>query len=416
MKSRYMRPMSAPQRVVLTGPTPWGLILLLGSLTAMGPLAIDMYLPSLPSMSASLHASPGLVGLTLAALFAGLGLGQLAYGPISDRIGRRGPSLFGMALYIAGAVMCALSPSIGWLIAARFLQALGGSAGQVVGRAAVRDRFEHQMAARVLSLLMLVLGLAPIVAPILGGYLLVVGDWRMIFWFQAAVGAVVLTACVFRLTESRTEAILEQTRTENVLQSYLAVLRNRQVVGYTVSGLFNSGAFFSWLAMSSYLLIGVYGVSPSNFGWWFGANAFGFIAMSQVNAHLLRRFTPEEVLSRARLASAVFAVVLVFNAFTGFGGMMGVIIPLYVTLASFGLVGPNTQAAAMNVDVRRTGTISSVTGAASFATGSLISSFVGFLHDGTARPLAVLILVLILASAAALYGLARPMTVRLDAA
>lgn len=404
--------MSSPTRVVLTGPTPWGLIVLLGSLTAMGPLAIDMYLPSLPSIAASLHASPGAVSVTLAAFFAGLGLGQLAYGPISDRVGRRPPLIFGMALFVAGAVMCALAPSIDWLIAARFLQALGGSAGQVIARASVRDQFEHQMAARVLSLLMLVLGLAPIIAPIFGGYLLVVGDWRMIFWFQASVSAVVLVFTIFRLKESRTEAVLEQTRTENVLGSYMAVLRNRRVIGYTLAGLFNAGAFFSWLAMSSYLLIEVYGVLPANFGWWFGANAAGFIAMSQVNAHLLRWFTPEEVLVKARAASIVFAAVLVFDAVSGLGGMLGVIIPLYVTLGSFGLVGPNTQAAAMNVDVRRTGSISSLTGAASFTMGTLVSSAAGFLHDGTARPLAGLILFMILASSAALYGLAKPLETR----
>ena len=394
---------------MLTGPTPWGLVLLLGSLTAMGPLAIDMYLPSLPSIAAGLHATPGTVSITLAAFFAGLGLGQLAYGPISDRIGRRPPVIFGMVLFVLGSVLCALAPSIGWLVVARFLQALGGSAGQVVGRAAVRDQFEHQMAARVLSLLMLVLGLAPIIAPVLGGYLLVVGDWRLIFWFQAALSAAVLVAVVFRLKESRTDAVLEQTKTENVFGSYIAVLSNRRVIGYTLSGMFNAGAFFSWLAMSSYLLIEVYGVSPSNFGWWFGANALGFIAVSQINAHLLKWYTPEEVLAKARLASIGFAAVFMICAFTGFGGMLGVIIPLYLTLGSFGLVGPNTQAAAMNVDVRRTGTISSLTGAASFSMGALISSFAGYLHDGTARPLAVLIMAMILLSAAFLYGLAKPL-------
>ena len=180
------------------------------------------------------------------------------------------------------------------------------------------------------------------------------------------------------------------------------------MVGYTLAGTFNSGAFFSWIALSSYLLIEVYGVAPANFGWWFGANAAGFIGMSQVNAHLMRWFTPEEVLVRARLASIASAVVLVVDAFTGFGGMLGVIVPLYATLASFGLVGPNTQAAAMNVDPTRAGSISSITGATTFAMGAIVSSVSGFLHDGTSRPLAGLILALIIASSAALYGLAKP--------
>jgi DHA1 family bicyclomycin/chloramphenicol resistance-like MFS transporter len=399
---------STSERTVLTAHAPWGLVLLLGSLTGMGPLAIDMYLPSLPAISASLHASPGAVGVTLAAFFAGLGIGQFVYGPLSDRIGRRPPLIFGMGLFVAGAIGCALAPSVGWLVLARFAQALGGSAGQVVARASVRDRFGHQMAARVLSLLILILGLAPIIAPIFGGYLLVVGSWRSIFWFQAGIGALVLIATLLRFDESRTQAVHEHAKGESVWSAYRLLLSNPKIIGFTLAGTFNSGAFFSWIALSSYLLIEVYGVSPQNFGWWFGANAAGFIGMSQVNAHLLRWWMPEEVLVRARLASIAAAMVVVIDAYTGFGGMLGVIIPLYVTLGSFGLVGPNTQAAAMNVDLKRTGTISSIVGGASFAMGTVVSSVAGYLHDGTPRPLAVLILVMILASSAALYGLARP--------
>jgi DHA1 family bicyclomycin/chloramphenicol resistance-like MFS transporter len=395
-------------RPVLTEKAPWGLVLLLGSLTALGPLAIDMYLPSLPSLSKSLHASPGEVSITLAAFFAGLGIGQLVYGPMSDRVGRRGPLLFGVALYLVGAVLCALAPNVWWLVAARFVEALGGSAGQVVARAAVRDRFGHQMAARVLSLLMLVLGLAPIVAPLFGGYLLLVASWRAIFWTQAIAATVVLTTTTLFLKESRGHAARVEARGESPLATFRFLLGHPRVIGFTLSGAFNSGAFFSWIALSSYLLIGVYGVTPANFGWWFGANAVGFIGMGQVNAHLLRWYTPEEILIRARAASIAFAAVVVFDAFSGFGGMLGVIIPLYVTLGSFGLVGPNTQAAAMNVDPGRAGSISSITGFSTFATGAAISALAGFLQDGTARPLAALILVMILASSAALYGLAKP--------
>jgi DHA1 family bicyclomycin/chloramphenicol resistance-like MFS transporter len=402
--------MSVSAHSPLTEKAPWPLVLLLGSLTALGPLAIDMYLPSLPAIARNLHAPPGAVGVTLAAFFAGLGIGQLVFGPLSDRIGRRGPLIFGVALYLVGAALCAVAPSVWLLVLARFLQALGGSAGQVVARASVRDRFGRQMAARVLSLLILVLGLAPIIAPIFGGYLLLVGDWRAIFVFQALVAMAVLIATIFGLKESRTQELRAHARGESALATFRYLLGHPRVVGYTLSGAFNSGAFFSWISMSSYLLIEVYGVSPSNFGWWFGANAAGFIGMSQINAHLLRWHTPELVLARARLASIASAAVLVVDAFSGFGGMLGVIIPLYVTLGSFGLVGPNTQAAAMNVDPVRAGSISSITGAATFAVGSAISALAGYLHDGTARPLAALILAMIVASSAALYGLAKPTT------
>jgi DHA1 family bicyclomycin/chloramphenicol resistance-like MFS transporter len=315
-----------------------------------------------------------------------------------------------VATYLVGAVLCAVAPNVWFLVVARFLQAMGGSAGQVVARAAVRDRFGHQMAARVLSLLMLVMGLAPIIAPLFGGYLLLVASWRAIFWFQASAAAVVLTTTVLFLKESRTPEQRTEARAENPIAGFRYLLSHPRVIGFTLSGTFNSGAFFAWIAMSSYLLMQVYGVSAANFGWWFSANAAGFIGMGQVNAHLLRWYTPEEILVRARLASIAFAAVVLFDAVTGFGGMLGVIIPLYVTLGSFGLVGPNTQAAAMNVDPARAGSISSITGFSSFAMGSLVSALGGFLHDGTARPLAAMVLVMILASAAALYGLAKPVT------
>jgi DHA1 family bicyclomycin/chloramphenicol resistance-like MFS transporter len=392
----------------LTEKAPWPLVLLLGSLTALGPLAIDMYLPSLPAISKGLHASPGEVGVTLAAFFAGLGLGQLVYGPLSDRVGRRGPLIAGVATFLVGSVLCAAAPSIWLLVVARFLQALGGSAGQVVARASVRDRFSHQMAARVLSLLILVLGLAPIIAPIFGGYLLLVGDWRAIFVFQAAVALVILAATVFGFRESRSHEMRLQAQGESLVATFRYLLGHPRVVGYTLAGAFNSGAFFAWLSLSSYLLMGIYGVSASNFGWWFGANAFGFVGMSQVNAHLMHRRTPEEVLARARLVSIAFASVLVFDAFTGLGGMLGVIVPLYITLGSFGFVGPNTQAAAMNVDPARAGSISSIVGGATFLMGTIVSTVGGYLHDGTPRPLAGLIMFMILASSAALYGLAKP--------
>jgi DHA1 family bicyclomycin/chloramphenicol resistance-like MFS transporter len=400
--------MSTSARTPLTDKVPWPLVLLLGSLTALGPLAIDMYLPSLPAIAKGLHAAPGEVSITLATFFAGLGIGQLVYGPASDRMGRRGPIILGVSLFLVGSVLCALAPSIWLLVVARFAQALGGSAGQVVARAAVRDRFEHQMAARVLSLLMLVLGLAPIVAPLFGGYLLLVGDWRAIFWFQALVAAAVLAATLVWLRESRTHASRAAARAESPLATFRYLLGHPRVIGFAMAGAFNSGAFFSWISLSSYLLIEVYGVTPANFGWWFGANAAGFIGMSQVNAHLLRWWTPEEVLVRARPVSIALAAIVLFDAVTGLGGMLGVIVPLYATLASFGLVGPNTQASAMNVDPNRAGAISSITGATTFATGAVVSSVAGYLHDGTARPLAGLILVMILASSAALYGLAKP--------
>jgi DHA1 family bicyclomycin/chloramphenicol resistance-like MFS transporter len=183
--------------------TPWGLVVLLGSLTAMGPVAIDMYLPSLPSIAAGLHAAPGEAQATVSAFLAGMAVGQLVYGPASDRFGRRPPILVGTMIYVAASIACGFSTSPAMLIGGRFIQALGACAGGVVARAVVRDRFGHTETARMLSLLMLIMGLAPILAPLLGGALLGAGGWRLNFWFMAAFGVAVGVAALLRLKESR---------------------------------------------------------------------------------------------------------------------------------------------------------------------------------------------------------------------
>ena len=257
----------------------------------------------------------------------------------------------GVALFLVGSVLCAMAPSVWLLVLARFLQALGGSAGQVVARASVRDRFGHQMSARVLSLLMLVLGLAPILAPIVGGYLLLVSDWRSIFVFQAAVALVVLVATIFGLKETRSHALRAEAKGESPIATFGYLLGHPRIVGYALSGAFNTGAFFAWISLSSYLLIEVYGVSVSNFGWWFGANAAGFIAMSQVNAHLMHWYTPELVLARARLASVATAArpgVRRLQRLRRHAGRHPALHHAWLRLAWRSV--PNTQAAAMNVD------------------------------------------------------------------
>jgi DHA1 family bicyclomycin/chloramphenicol resistance-like MFS transporter len=393
-------------------PTPWALVILLGSLTAFAPISIDMYLPSLPAIGADFHVRPGAAQASLAAFFVGLAIGQFFYGPASDRWGRRGPLFAGIGLYIAASVVCALAPSLPVLIGARFFQALGGCAGPLIGRAVVRDRFEHRQSARIMSQLMLVMGIAPIVAPLIGGSLLVFGGWRSVFWVLAAFGAIIGIWMFFALGETRSEATRATARDEHPLRTYLGLLRHRSLLGYTLAGALNSGALFAYITASPHLLIQTYHIPAAQFGWVFGVNAIGLIGMSQVNAHLLRWHSPELILARSRLASIFFAVVLGLDAFTGWGGMWGVLVPLFFVLASFGFVGANTQAAGMNVDPLRTGSISAVMGGASFAFGALVAGAVSALTtafpDAGAKPMASVILIAMLLSAAALYGVARP--------
>ena len=386
---------------------PWRLVALAGALTALAPMAIDMYLPALPTIQRAFASTPEAARATLGAFLIGLACGQFLYGPTSDRIGRRAPLLAGMVLYLASTVACVFAPSIEWMIAARFLQALGGSAGQVLARASIRDRFDHQTSARVLSALMLVMGMAPMLAPLIGGWLLFFG-WRAIFIAQAVIGGAICLWALIMFDETHSPEKAAISRGEAVWRSYAAMLRQPRLIGYILAGAFNGGALFAYIAAAPSLLIEIYKIPPDRFGWVFLVNSGGMIAMSQVNTHLLRWRTPEDILSKARLVSILFAGALAAAAFTGFGGMWSVLAALFLTIATFGMVGPNTQAAGLSVDLTRTGAISSLMGASTFAVGAGVSVLTGVFHDGTPRPLAVIILVSILLSSAALYGLARP--------
>ena len=392
-------------------PTPWGLVVLLGSLTAMGPLAIDMYLASLPAIGASLKADPGQVQGTMAAFLAGMAIGQVIYGPWSDRIGRRGPILLGVVIFIAASVACALATSIEQLLVARFVQALGACAGGVVSRAIVRDTFNHVETARTLSLMMLIMGLAPILAPLIGGWLLVFG-WRVNFWFMAAFGLAVGVAGFLRLKESRTNETAQQAAAENAFQAYWALMGQRRLIGYALAGALNGAVLFTYIASSPDLLIGAYGIAASAFGWIFGLNAVGIIGTNQVNRWLLRRVSPDRVLATASQVATGFGVLLALAAVSGVGERWSVLPILFLLLSSFGFMQGNTMAGALSVDPKRAGSISALMGGASFATGALASSLAGLLHDGTPRPMALVMLAALAGSALTLRFLALPQSSR----
>jgi len=387
---------------------PWATVILLGALTAFAPLSLDLYLPSLPSIGRSLDAPSGATQATVASFILGMAMGQLFYGPASDRIGRKPAVLAGAAIYVAASVVCALAGTIEVLIAARFVEALGGCAGAVVARAMVRDRFGPTETARMLSLMMLIMGTAPILAPIAGGYVLAAWGWRACFWLLTGFGVLMVLVIVLRMRESRSEATLAQARSEHPLRAYLAVLGHRKILGYALCSALNGAMFFTYLSGAAGLIIDHYGVSPSNFGWVFGANAAALIGASQVNRQLLRRLTADQVLVRASLAATLLAGVMAAAALAGLDQPWIILPLLFVLLGSYGFLQGNTMAGALNADPTRSGTISALLGAAGFAAGALASTIAAAFSDGTPRPMAVIMFTTQLGSAVALRWLALP--------
>ena len=383
-----------------------GTIILLGSLTAIGAVSIDLYLPSLPVIGLGLSATAAAVQRTMSAFFIGMAAGQLLYGPLSDRFGRRPALLVGAAIFVFASIGCAAAPTIGVLIAGRFVQGLGACAGQVVARAVVRDRYHHQDSARIFSLLTLVLGVAPMVAPSVGAWLITVANWRAIFGVLAAIGVVIGGAVAFRLDESRSAATAAQARDESVLASFGLLLRQRRLVGYLLAGALNGATIFTYVATAPDLLITQYGFTPRAFATAFAVIAVGVIGASQVNRFLLGRFDSDRILGVATLAGVAAGTGLVVATLSG--NHWAVLAMLFAVLTSFGFMAANSTAGALGVDPLRAGATSALVGSASFTVGAVATTITGFFHDGTPLPMALVIAVALTGAAVALHTLALP--------
>ena len=383
------------------------LVILLGALTTMGPIAIDMYLPSIPAMGVDLHGTPAEAEATVAAFLAGMALGQLIYGPASDRFGRRRPMLIGVTVVVLASAVCALAQSIHILILARLFQAAGACSGGVVARAVIRDRFDHADTARMLSMMALVTGLAPILAPLLGGMCLTIGGWRLSFCLMASLGAAIGLTAYLVLRETLSAEARAHARAEKTLASFAALLRERRVVGYMFAGGFNGATLFTYISAAPTLLIQIYHVPAARFGWVFGINAIGLVTAGQINRFLLRRLSPDQVLAKASLAAIAAAAVLCLAAFAGAGPVI-VLPALFVVLAIYPFMQGNTMAGALSVDPRRAGSTSALAGAASFGVGAVVSGVTALCENGTARPMATAMLLSLIGSSLALHRLALP--------
>lgn len=357
---------------------------------AIGPLAIDMYLPALPALQAQFGTSAARVQHTLSAYLLGLALGQLAFGPFADRYGRKPPLIAGLALFALASTGCALAGTIGNFVALRFMQALGGASGMVVIRAVIRDRFDEIQSARVLSLMMLVMGAAPILAPLAGGWLLVNGSWHWIFAFLAGFALLCLALVALLLEESH--PVHRRSRSlGRALTGALPLFGDVRFLGPVIVFIGAFGCFFAYLAAAPFVFIQTFGIPAERFGWYFGANACGFIAVSQLNRRVVLRYGTRRTLGLGvGLLAAAALILLVFSTMKILA-FAGVFIPLFVMVASVGFIASNATSIAMAPFGERAGGASSLLGATQSAFGVLASAAVGWLGGSGPAPMAGII-------------------------
>jgi DHA1 family bicyclomycin/chloramphenicol resistance-like MFS transporter len=369
------------------------LALLLGGLSAVGPLSMDMYLPGLPQLSDDLSSSASAAQLTLTACLAGLALGQLLAGPLSDRLGRRRPVLVGATLFAAASLACALAPSIEVLVGLRFLQGVGGAAGIVVGRAIVRDLYEGDAAARLFSSLMLVGGIAPILAPIAGGLLLVLTDWRGVFVVLSILAAALLAAAARGLPESLAVRSAGRGGTRTVL-------RDRRFVAYALCSGLMMGAMFAYIAGSPFVLQTIYGLSPQLYSVVFAVNGLGIVVASYVSRRLIGRTTPSRLL-HAGVAMGIAGAALLLAGLALDAPVGVVLVALTLVVSSIGLVNPNATALALADHPADAGAASALLGTSQFLIGAAAAPLVGLAGAADALPMGLTI-----AGAVALAALA----------
>jgi len=385
---------------------PLRLVVILGALSAFGPLSVDFYLPALPQLTSDLDASASAGQLTLTACVLGLAFGQLAIGPLSDRFGRRPPLIAGLALYCAASLACAAAPSIWVFTGLRLVQGLSGAAGIVVARSIVRDIASGAAAARLFSILMLVVGVVPVVAPLAGGGLLRLTSWRGLFVILAAVDAVILGATALWLRETLPVGRRRRRSDGAAGFGFRELLDDRRFVAYaTVLGL-AFAAMFCYIAGSSFVLQDLYGISPQLYGAVFALNAFGIIVCSLGNRRLVARVGPERMLEAGVLAGAAAGGTLLAVALAGGIGLAGILPCLFVIVATMGVVIPNSTALALADYPHAAGAASALLGASQFAIGAAAAPLVGLGGRGTAVPMALAI-ALFGAGAVAALGVAR---------
>ncbi|MGV9921154.1 multidrug effflux MFS transporter [Streptomyces cellulosae] len=385
--------------------------LLLGGLTATPPLAMDMYLPALPEVTRSLHAPAATVQLTLTACLAGMAFGQLLVGPMSDRWGRRRPLLAGLAVYVVATVLCAVAPTVELIVAFRLAQGLAGAAAIVIARAVARDLYDGVAMARFFSTLMLISGLAPILAPVVGGQILRVTDWRGVFVVLAVIGVLLAAVVWVKLPETLAPADRHDGGVGETLGSMRRLLADRAFTGYTLAGGFAFASLFAYVSASPFVIQEIYGASPQTFSLLFGLNSVGLMVTGQVNGKILvGRVRLDRVLGAGLAVVLVAATTLLLLSLGVFGetGLLPVAVALFVLMSAMGITLPNTQTLALLRTKHSAGSASALLGTTSFLVAAVVTPLVGIAGEDTAVPMAVVQLASALVATACFLGMCRP--------
>lgn len=383
------------------------LIALIGALSAFAPLAIDMYLPALPQLASDLDTTAAVIGLTLTACLIGLAIGQLVAGPLSDRFGRRRPLLAGLVAFTLASILCAVAADATQLIAFRAIQGAAGAAGIVIARAVVRDLHSGAALARFFALTMLVNGLAPILAPIIGGQLLLVTSWRGVFLVLAAIGAVLFLAVLVRLGESLPPERRRTGGASELARTFRLLLTDRPFVGYALAAALSFTAMFCYIASSPFVLQDLYGLSPQGFSLAFAVNAVGIVAMGQLSGALVGRVAPRRIMVAGLALQCLGGLILVVSAMAG-AGLPAILLGYLVTVAPLGLVQPNASALALSDHAAHAGAASAILGASSYLVASVIAPFTGAGGTSSALPSTLVIAASAVAGLLVLLALTRP--------
>ena len=363
-------------------------IFTLGLLSAMGAFSIDMYLPGFPDIARDLHTTVAHITLSITSFFIGISVGQMIYGPLLDRFGRKKPLYIGLVVYLVTSIACAYAPTANALIGIRFLQALGSCAGMVASRALVRDIFPVKENAKIFSLLMLVLALSPIVAPTLGGYVTAAFGWQSIFFILATIAGLTLLLVLFKLPEGRKPDTSLSLLPRPIIKGFLEVTIVPQFYTYAFAGAIASSGLYAYIAGSPFVFMELYQVTEKQYGWIFAIIAMGLIVASQVNTLLLRRYSSEQIIRATLFCQCLAGIALVLGTYFHFLGLYSTIFLIWVFLSTQGFAFPNSSALSLAPFTRNAGTASALMGALQLGIGAISTALVSLLNNGTAMPMA----------------------------